>query len=416
MNRTKAATLIIIFFLAIFGFLIYAYFNLMPQDGEVASERSSGFRSFFPFGGGAIDIEEEREPIGGALIPVVPALRKISNEPVAGYTFYKRTRDDKEVFVFRFIQKATGHIFDIEEKSSELERVSNTTISRVFEAEFLNLNTVLVRYLRDDNETIETFLARIQTDDDGSAIGLDGIHLAQNITEYAVSPAGNLFYLVESVDGSVGSIWNISNNESRIVFNSPLREWRFTWPLENRIIYFTKPSGYLVGHVFSLNPATGASARLFGNYRGLTATAGINGTDIFFSESVGGRVRMNYFNVNAGTGTEDVMSALTDKCIAGREYFYCASTGGVISGLYPDHWYQGRTFFKDNIWAILENGEANMLMSNLSSASGEDIDATNLRVSADDKYLLFTNKRDGSLWSLRLKEDPPEEVEEEIEE
>ncbi len=65
-------------------------------------------------------------------------------------------------------------------------------------------------------------------------------------------------------------------------------------------------------------------------------------------------------------------------------------------------WYQGKVFFSDSIETINTKTLESKTVLDLQSESGGAIDATNLKLSSDENYLLFMNKRDLSLWGLRI--------------
>lgn len=369
-------------------------------------------RTFFPFGGDSNinrDDENDFPTDTSGVLENVPHLRKISTEPVAGYTIYATTTfatsTETKITknVFRFIQKATGHIFDVYEDMLVLERVSNTTIPRVHEAEFLTPQRLVIRYLKEDNQTIETYLAGIKQDEGGNEFGLDGIYLPQNITDIAVSPNGNLFYLEESANGSFGTTFDLKTNKSERIFESPLKEWEFGWPSENKIIYFTRPSANVAGFVYSLDVRTGNTAKIFGGIQALSALASPSGSRVLYSDNNSGRISLREFNLAGNSYSDKSVSTLAEKCVWSGEVIYCAVPATTPTGNLPDNWYQGKTYFSDNVWQLDSASDSVTLLSNLSTEAGEDIDAVNLKVSADGEYLLFSNKRDGSLWSLRLE-------------
>ena len=67
-------------------------------------------------------------------------------------------------------------------------------------------------------------------------------------------------------------------------------------------------------------------------------------------------------------------------------------------GDYPDDWYQGLISFKDSIWQKnFSTGETNILINETNA------DVINPFLTKDENYLIFTNKTDNTLWSLKLK-------------
>ena len=78
---------------------------------------------------------------------------------------------------------------------------------------------------------------------------------------------------------------------------------------------------------------------------------------------------------------------------------YCAVPSRISGSNQPDDWYQGVVSFDDGFWRknILTGESKNIL-----SRFGADI--MNIFVSDDEGYLIFTDKNDGTLWSLKIKE------------
>jgi hypothetical protein len=65
-------------------------------------------------------------------------------------------------------------------------------------------------------------------------------------------------------------------------------------------------------------------------------------------------------------------------------------------------WYIGNISFRDDIWKYdLKNNTA-VIIDNLTDESGIKIDVIKPQLSVNEKYLVFINKIDGTLWSLDL--------------
>ena len=76
---------------------------------------------------------------------------------------------------------------------------------------------------------------------------------------------------------------------------------------------------------------------------------------------------------------------------------YCAVPARISGSNQPDDWYQGVISFDDGVWSKnVSTGESKSILSRF----GADI--MNIFVSDDENYLIFTDKNDGTLWSLKL--------------
>jgi hypothetical protein len=69
---------------------------------------------------------------------------------------------------------------------------------------------------------------------------------------------------------------------------------------------------------------------------------------------------------------------------------------------YPDDWYKGTVSFVDKIWQVSATTGEVHLISSIVDTSDRIIDAFNLGLDEKDRFLIFMNKNDLSLWSLDL--------------
>ena len=84
----------------------------------------------------------------------------------------------------------------------EETRVTNTTIPKIYEAIWgNNENSLLLRYLRDDGETIETFTSKVIEGADGKEGSLLGTFLPSDIKSVAVSPKKDKIFYLNVVSG-----------------------------------------------------------------------------------------------------------------------------------------------------------------------------------------------------------------------
>lgn len=84
------------------------------------------------------------------------------------------------------------------------------------------------------------------------------------------------------------------------------------------------------------------------------------------------------------------------------DIIYCAVPQDIAFGDYPDAWYQGLISFTDDFWRINTKTGETRLLARLNELSDESIDVTNPVLSTNEDYLIFNNKKDLSLWGLKL--------------
>ncbi|KKW15525.1 MAG: hypothetical protein UY54_C0008G0016 [Parcubacteria group bacterium GW2011_GWA2_50_10b] len=135
------------------------------------------------------------------------------------------------------------------------------------------------------------------------------------------------------------------------------------------------------------------------------------------ADSSGTHIAYSYNNQNGGAGMEaknlqtgaviDIpLATIAEKCVwsgKNRGVIYCGSPVSEIGGNEPDNWYRGVTHFSDRIWRFDTNTEIAQILSEPKASLNMDIDASDLKLSPNEDYLIFTNKRDLSLWALKLE-------------
>ncbi len=332
-------------------------------------------------------------------------LFKLSGVPVAGFVSLARGSST----VVRYTDRATGHIFDMKlpvgeagGESVEKVRITNNTLPQIYEAYFrADGNAVLFRSL--DGETVKNMSLSLTASKATSSNGLYSVSLTLlrgSLDGISVGAGDTLVYEVRDSRAVVMS--KFSGDGSKSLLSHPFTAWR-TARLGTNTLLVTKPSFLLPGYAYSLT-GQGALTKLVGPLSGLTAVANPAGTTLLYSYS--GAPSLFAKNLSNGTVTSLTPSTLADKCVGSvkeKNIFYCGAPSLGLSGNEPDQWYQGITHFSDNIWSIDTNSESSSVLVEPSSAFGLELDIMNPSLSPDEKYFVFINKRDLSLWALRLK-------------
>ena len=417
----KSILIAIIILAGIFLTSIF-YFFYTKNNGVPGIENSRNFfERLFPFGGSGTNTGTPTENIPGgnasSTIGTIPQLRKVSAEPVAGGIIF----DNGSSTIIRFIERATGHIYETEADELTQVRLSNTTIPRVQEAKwFANGTSLIIRYLKEDDITIETFLATIattstvhtnpqETEEEVSG-SLEGIFLPRNIRDIALSrdeKNEKIFYLTDSGNGAVGVTASQSGSAKTEIFSSPFAQWNTLWQ-GSTILLTTKPSASAGGITLSLNTTSKATAKILGPLRGLTILPDGRGRFILFSTVVGNTMTLNVYDGKDGSRRVLPLSTLPEKCVwstVEEDALFCGAPLFIESGE-PDLWYQGATSFADDVWKLKVTDGITELVASPSDLVGVEIDMTNLFLNKSGKYLLFTNKKDQSLWNLNLTDVP----------
>ncbi len=349
-------------------------------------------------------------PTTGTAAPV-PRLREISNAPTAGATFFDRSAgpgNTAAATVIRYVDRATGNIFETTTLTPDVTRISNKTIPIVYEADWtLSGNGVVLRRIVDGTDNIETFSANITTSTTSAAAALSGVFLPQNITQVAVSPdQTKIFYLYPTGNGSVGVVANPDGSKKVLVFQSPQSEWLANWTSSKTITITSKPSGTFEGFAYALNSVTGALDEITSRY-GLTDLASPDGKSLLYSASSDVQNPVSFGVLSVDSGTKSILNETTlpEKCVWSKDNVtvYCGVPIAFPPGIYPDAWYQGTVSFNDNIWKIDTSTGIATLIASPPALVGHSMDIIEPTLDSHEQYLMFVNKKDLTLWDLRLQ-------------
>ncbi|MEK7531952.1 MAG: hypothetical protein AAB545_03440 [Patescibacteria group bacterium] len=399
-----AGAIIIIFIAGAFGWYFFS-----PQTFPLTKLFSSNTtkdtpqgdeKNFFPFGSGEGTNSSQTNGEASASEQTTSQteeasfgpLQKISDSPISGFGLFE---DKKDGLFVLYSERETGHIWKAFLGGGGKERISNTTIPRVYESVFLDEKHILFRYLANDDKTIESFLGTLTfaTTTAGEKMGsIDGIFLKKNILAVSKSPVNSSFFFLTKTDsGSDGYISSSDGKKQAKIFSSETDEWLPVWIKESEIILTTKPSSKEAGYVFALNPKTGSFKKLSAGGLGLTASLGGEGKTFI---SAGGRgPTLALYDEGKNSVIPSPFKTLAEKCAWSRNekgVYFCATPKDLPKGEYPDSWYQGAIHFSDEIWKInLKTNE-----TNLSFSSEVPMDIENITLSSKDDFTVFRNKND----------------------
>lgn len=415
MSKKTLIGIIVVLTLAAIAFGLY-WFSSNSKEGENFS-----FGDFFPFGNsqGVVGSSTENqngneENASETMEEVVPAprIRKISNDQIAGSTLI----DTSDTTVVRYVERGTGHIYEAHSDTLVQKKISNTTIPKIYEAVWVEKgDSLLLRYLKSDNETIETFYAKLgkintETQEDASVGELEGTFLQTDIEELAISPnKTSLFSLVYGGSGSIGTISLPTGTKVSKTFSLPVKEFLVSWPKDSTLILTTKPSSNTLGYAYTLDSKNGSLNKILGDINGLTVLGNPTLTHLLYSEAKQGKVVLHSLTLKDGTVVDIPIQTFPEKCVWSKKetlVLYCAVPREITSGEYPDLWYQGSVSFSDKIWKIDLKENSTALIADTREEVSTEVDAINLLLNEKEDYLTFTNKKDSSLWGIQLNVTP----------
>ena len=330
-----------------------------------------------------------------------PRLWHVEKKPVAGMAFVKNGSSE----YLRYVDRGSGNVFEADPKTGDTTRLTNTLISRVYEATVTGSGRVIGRSI-DEIGVVTTFIGSVATSSEAtsSARSLLTADLPKNIAYIVADPKTDaLFYLTSEAGTAVGirSEWN--GAKPKRMFGSPIMHWRPWWLADGRIVLVQAAADSVPGYAYELT-GDGSLVPLLRAIPGLTLLPRASGA-MLYGRSDSGTLAL-FAQINATTtATRLPIKTIADKCAwsTGRDpVAYCGVPQGFAAQNFLDDWYRGMVHSSDAIWLVdARAGSAEVLYTPDSSLS---LDIARPAVDSTGGYIAFINAADQSLWILRTKD------------
>lgn len=424
MSRNKFIILITIAVILL-GLIIYLV--LKPNTPVIPGEGGSN-TSLFPFLNSKKSTTKQPTETGEfpptpaegeeeyANSPTYATLTQISSTPVAGGISYLKDKEivqedgtikKEKIIAVRYAEKSRGFIYEKSFDNMAIERrISTTTIPHIEDALFLDEgNTVILRYLGSNLQTIQTFVGSVPKVIPGgdSASTLRGYFLAENIRELVTSSDGTkFFHLMPSNDGVIGILTTLATNKKSQFFESTFSDWLISLSKDGGYAFFnTKPSSTVPGFLYRVTVPQNKLVKMVGGINGLTSLPSPSGGKILYADST---LALSSFAAQTQKTVSMGIKTMPEKCIWKKDGVtaYCFVPNSIPNVAYPDSWYDGSISFSDSLWQINTDTGATTFLENVSSGTKGIFDATKIFMSPDETTIFFTNKKDYTLWSYKL--------------
>ncbi len=438
-SRKKIATIIFIVFIV--GFVGAIGWYVAPVLFQASSEEEPTDEprdvNLFPFiGGGLFGQNEEKEnpedtqPLSeeDRSRARMPRLRQISPGPVIGAIlapaddhggvvgFAPTTTTDEDIHnTIRYIELGTGHVYQGSTLKEEITRISNTTVPRINEAHFADLDNILIRYIN-NQDVIKTFQAELVNnfgDNDATPQRLQGIFLEDNIIAIDTSPDSEVMMVVADPLGAKFIVSDLARENVRQVHDSPLSEWRVSFDgSTSDVVVLSTPSYNTFGVAYTLDLANGSFIPFVYARKALDVVSSRDRNHVLLSLQDSEGMQLYLWNEASNEYTLMPQPTFAEKCVWAdtRALFYCAVPTDPIIYLEPDLWYQGVTEYRDQIWQINPaNGQMSLLLSPIEYTQ-ESLDMIDIDISRDEQFLYFRDKQTRSLWSVQIDYDTINQV------
>jgi hypothetical protein len=332
----------------------------------------------------------------------VPKLFKISSDPVSGEVTITRNNTT----YIRYVDRATGHIYDVNPTNLEKVSATNNTLPRIYDALWKSDGlSVIFRTLPSGSDVVENTLITLTLSKSTSTEPLYTVtstSMRGNVSDMKVGPTNLLAYVLADTGTVVVS--NFDGTKPQTIYSSPFTQWRIGWGDSSHVTLTTAASAIVDGFAYSINIKTGSMIKLLGPLSGLTTLTSPDSTHIAYSYNNADGLKSSIENISEKSSVDLLPNTLVEKCAWStkqKNMVYCGAPSSLDIGE-PDKWYQGVTHFSDRIWEFDTSTGFTELLADPKKDFNVDIDIINPHVSPDGKFLIFMNKSDLSLWALTL--------------
>ncbi|MCC6290666.1 hypothetical protein IT398_01180 [Candidatus Nomurabacteria bacterium] len=317
------------------------------------------------------------------------------------------------------VEKATGHLYRVSTNAVSLERISNTTIPKIYRLIGGQTGTstqIIFQYLKGNR--IQTFSGNLEltsaTNEDGflnqsrELEPLSGGFLAQDIEDIVTSPKQNKLFWLETVNKEMlGYLANTNGDKKELIFRSPYPEWRASWATSSVLAIQTRSAQSVDGSLYFIDIETKKWEPIITGVPGLTTLVSPSLKHIIYSGDSDRGLVFGFYDAKKHLFNRLNLQTWADKCVWNQSGIiaYCAAPSTLPPGhQYPDDWYRGEVRLADNIWKLdASNNQTEIIFSPATANLGEKIDANNLLLSPDERILYLTNRNDNNLWALNLE-------------
>lgn len=228
-----------------------------------------------------------------------------------------------------------------------------------------------------------------------------------HIDSLAFSPTENkLAYHYQETGGGINniSLADPSGANAITVINTRLQEARISWITQNEVALSTAPSGLAPNLLWILNTSTQKLSTALTDIYGLTTLWPPSGDRFLFSQTTQkGKALSLSVADKKGTSIKALdIATLPEKCVFSKDEksAVCAAPAVVPDIVWPDDYYKGVYVAQEQLWRIdLGSNKKEALYA----FPNTEFDATNLLLSPQEDILVFLNKKDGFLYSVKIK-------------
>lgn len=328
--------------------------------------------------------------------PRAPRFWRVSTSPVAGAGFVNATATP---ITLRYVERSTGHIFDVDVETGEVSRRTNRLIPKVYEASIGPKDAIIARTVTEAGER-ETFVGQLATTTVDGFTPLTGVDLGPAVREIAFTQSGIVF-TSKSTTGTQLIQAELDGSKPKELRIFGAGDFRLTHA-NGRTILSEKPQSGMSGYAYeagtALTPLARAVPGLTIAVRAASSTATLIGSDD------GSRLWLSVRATRDSTLMPLDIATVADKCVWMQGISltaYCAVPKSTMPG-FLTNWHRGTVHTADT-WHLVDAG-AGKTEKFFEMREDDAIDVEHPIADAGGNYLAFINARDKSLWLLRIIE------------
>lgn len=207
---------------------------------------------------------------------------------------------------------------------------------------------------------------------------------------------------------NTNSVFTADGNGSnaKTVFNTRVKDIRVEWVAGNQIAVSTAPSAFVPNVLWVLNTETQKLLPVLSQIYGFTMKWSPSGGNFLFSQTNSKGANLSLFASNqTGTDAKNLnIATLPEKCAFSKKdenIIFCAAPKSAPDIVWPDDYYKHLYSAQEQIWSVnLSTGQKDLVYEFSNTLS---FDAADLALSPQDNRLVFLNKKDDQVYSLKLK-------------
>lgn len=329
--------------------------------------------------------------------PRAPRFWRVSTSPVAGAGFVQVGPTQ----ILRYVERSTGHIFDVDPLTGVVTRRTNRLIPKVYEA-LIGPNDTVVHHTITDAGERETFVGQLATTTVDGFTPLTGTDLGPAVRDIALTKSGILF-LSETESGATQLI------EAEIDGSKPVErrvlsagDFRLESLSDGRAILTEHPASGIPGYSYEAGSTLIPLARAI---PGLTLAARASSTAVLIGRDDGSKLSLAVRPTKDASLVPLDLATIADKCVwmPGISLTaYCAVPRTLPTLGFLTNWHRGTVHTSDS-WHLIDAG-AGKTEKFFDIREDDAIDVERPMTDEGGNYIAFINARDKSLWILRIIE------------